>query len=237
MKLRLLAVVILGCTLVIVASMPDYTFRKPEDFRQACKDAHVRFYKPPSAPVRSVIWRQEPEMARNVTFHGYVIDGNQRLKYAGTVAADDWQPFLDSYVPVYRPLQQSYAEKKAGIPASGFVRSYKNERGNNVVGSEIFDVSVTYTIGPESSLNGAGRSMPLAKHSLEVTDLRTGERLAEMIYVIDRARSLACGENIPGQVNMDVFVLQATNLIQNVVKWPNYQANKPWVAPKTSYEP
>lgn len=215
---------------VVVACIPEYTFRKPEDFRQACKDARVRFYKPPSAPVRSVLWKQEPESARSVTFHGYVIDSNQRLKWAGTVL-DGWQPFLEDYVPVYKPLERSYADLKAGIPASGYSRGYRNETGTFVVPAS-FDVQVIYTIGPESSLHEAGRSMPLAKHSLEVTDLRTGERLAEMIYVIDRARSFACGENIPGQVNMDVFVLQATNLIQSVVQHP-----EGWVAPKTQFVP
>lgn len=214
MNLRILAIAALAVVFVNACS------RVPEDFRQACKDAHVRFYKPPSSPVQSVLWKQEPEQARAVTFHGYVIDSNQRLKSAGTVL-DGWQPFLSYHVPVYKPFQQS----------SGFSRTYRNEVGTFIVPAS-FDVQVTYTIGPESSLNGAGRSMPMAKHSLEVTDLRTGERLAEMIYVIDRARSLACGENIPGQVNMDVFVLQATNLIQNVVQHP-----KSWVAPKTQYEP
>ncbi|HPH12523.1 MAG TPA: hypothetical protein PLC34_01895 [Burkholderiaceae bacterium] len=229
MNLRLLAIAALAVA-VVVACIPEYTFYKPENFRQACKDAHTRFYRPPSSPVRSVLWKQEPEQARSVTFHGYVIDGNQRLKWAGTVT-DGWQPFLSYHVPVYKPFQQSYKEREAGIPASGFSRDYRNEVGTFIVPAS-FDVQVTYTIGPESSLNGAGRSMPMAKHSLEVTDLRTGERLAEMIYVIDRARSLACGENIPGQVNMDVFVLQATNLIQNVVQHP-----KSWVAPKIQYEP
>jgi hypothetical protein len=229
MNLRFLAIVAFVAA-VVIACIPEYTFHKPEDFRQACKDTHVHFYKPPSSPVRSVLWKQEPEQARSVTFHGYVIDNNQRLKWAGTVL-DGWQPFLEDYVPVYKPLERSYADRKAGIPASGFSRGYKNEHGAFIAPAS-FDVQVTYTIGPESSLNGAGRSMPLAKHSLDVTDLRTGERLAEMIYVIDRARSLACGENIPGQVNMDVFVLQATNLVQNVVQHP-----KSWVAPKTQYAP
>lgn len=230
MKLLFLAIVALAVT-VVVACIPEFTFRKPEDFRQACKDARVRFYKPPSAPVRSVLWKQEPESARSVTFHGYVIDNNQRLKWAGTVL-DGWQPFLEYHVPVYKPLQQSYKEREAGIPASGFSRHFRNELGTFIVPAS-FDVQVTYTIGPESSLSGGGgRSMPMAKHSLEVIDLRTGERLAEMIYVIDRARNLACGENIPGQVNMDVFVLQATNLIQNVVQHP-----EGWVAPKTQYVP
>lgn len=230
MKLRFLATVALAIALV-VAFTPENTFHEPDDFRQACKDAHVRFYKPPSSPVQSVLWKQEPEQARSVTFHGYVIDGNRRLKSAGTVT-DGWQPFLASYVPVYKPLEQSYADRAAGIPSTGFSRDYRFQNGAFVV-PESFDVQVTYTIGPESSLNGAGRSMPLAKHSLEVTDLRTGERLAEMIYVIDRARGLACGENIPGQANMDVFVLQATNLIQNVV----VPEPRSWVAPKTQYKP
>ena len=101
-------------------------------------------------------------MARNVTFHGYVIDGNQRLKSAGTVAADDWQPFLDSLMCQCTDRCSSLMRKKKLVfLRRGFVRSYKNERGNNVAGSEVFDVSVTYTIGPESSLNGAGRSMPI----------------------------------------------------------------------------
>lgn len=234
MNLRFLAVVALAVAVVVamvVASLPEYTFQKPEDFRQACKDAHVRFYKPPSSPVQSVLWKQEPKHARSVTFHGYVIDSNQRLKSAGTVT-DGWQPFLSYHVPVYKPLQQTYKERDAGIPASGFSRDYRNEVGT-FIKPVSFDVQVTYTIGPESSLSGAGRSMPLAKHSLEVTDLRTGERLAEMIYVIDRARGLACGENIPGQANMDVFVLQATNLIKNVVA----PESRNWVAPMTQYEP
>jgi hypothetical protein len=229
MNLRFLAIAAFAIA-VAVAYIPEYTFHKPADFRQACKDAHVRFYRPPSSPVRSVLWKQEPEQARSVTFHGYVIDGDQRLKWAGTVLGD-WQPFLEDYVPVFKPLERSYAERKAGIPASGFSRGYRNELGTFIVPAS-FDVQVTYTIGPESSLNGAGRSMPLARHTLEVTDLRTGKRLAEMIYVIDRARSLACGENIPGQVNMDVFVLQATNLVQNVVQHP-----KSWGVPQTQYEP
>lgn len=229
MNLRFIAIAALAVAAVI-AWIPEYTFHKPLDFRQACKDAHVRFLKPPSSPVRSVLWKQEPEQARSVTFHGYVIDWNQRLKWAGTVL-DDWQPFLDYYVPVFKPLEQSYADRKAGIPASGFSRNYRNELGAFIVPAS-FDVQVTYTIGPETSLNKAGRSMPMAKHTLDLIDLRTGERLAEMVYVIDRARSLACGENIPGQVNMDVFVLQATNLLQNVVQHP-----KSWVAPETKYEP
>ena len=228
MNLRSVALVAFGAA-VVIACIPEYTFQKPEDFRRACKDARVRFYKPPSSPVRSVLWKQEPELARNVTFHGYVIDGNQRLKWAGTVN-DGWQPFLSYHVPVYKPLQQTYKEREAGILASGFSRDYRNEVGTFIAPAS-FDVQVTYTIGPESSLSGwAGRSMPMAKHSLEVIDLRTGERLAEMTYVIDRARGLACGENIPGQVNMDVFVLQASNLIQNVVQHP-----EGWVAPKTQY--
>ncbi len=229
MKLRFLAIAALAVA-AVVTCISEYTFQKPEDFRRACNDAHVRFYKPPSSPVRSVLWKQEPDQARSVTFNGYVIDGNQRLKSAGTVL-DGWQPFLADYVPVYKPLEWSYADRKAGIPASGYSRSYRNELGEFMVPTS-FDVQVTYTIGPDSSLNGAGRSMPMATHSVEVTDLRTGERLAEMIYVIDRSRSLACGENIPGQVNMDVFVLQATNLVQNVVQYP-----KGWSVPKTHYEP
>jgi hypothetical protein len=55
-----------------------------------------------------------------------------------------------------------------------------------------------------------------------------------MVYVIDRKRGLACGANLPGAVNMDVFVLQATNLVQNVVPPEAYA--KDWVVPKTPYE-
>lgn len=230
MNLRILVIAALAVVFVNACSREN-TFHVPEDFQKVCKDAHVRFYKPPSFPVQSVLWKQEPEQARAITFLGYVIDGNQRLESAGTVT-DGWQPFLSGYVPVYKPLERSYSDRAAGIPSSGYSRDYRFQTGTFIVPAS-FDVEVTYTIGPDSSLNGAGRSMPMAKHSLEVTDLRTGERLAEMIYVIDRARSLACGENIPGQVNMDVFVLQATNLIQNVV----VPEPRRWAAPKTQYEP
>lgn len=232
MKLRLMTLVALAAvaTAAIVSSHVPST---PDDFLQACKDTRVRFYKPPSAPVTSVLWQQEPEQARRVSYHGYVIASNKKLIASGTIL-DGWQPFLLDYVPVYSPLEKTYEQSKAGLPASGFFKRYRRELGSDP-GPASFDVKVTYTIGPESSLTSVGDFMPMAKHSLEVTDLRTNERLAEMVYVIDRARSLACGENIPGQANMDVFVLQATNLIQNVVQPPGYM--KPWVAPKTQYEP
>ena len=76
MNLRILAIAALAVVFVNACSREN-PFHVPEDFRQACKDAQVRFYKPPSSPVQSVLWKQEPEQARAVTFHGYVIDSNQ----------------------------------------------------------------------------------------------------------------------------------------------------------------
>lgn len=231
MKLLGLAVAILAVAGGF-ALLPDHTFTTPLDFQHACKNTHVRFFKPPSSPVTSVLWIQEPAKARSITFHGYVIEGNKRLKTSGT-AVDGWQPFLSDYVPVFKPLERTHEQRKAALPAVGFFRNYRNQTDRDTVPAS-FDVKVTYTIGPESALNTSGRWMPMATHSLEVFDLRTNERLAEMVYVVDRARNLACGENIPGQANMDVFVLQATNLIHIVVQPPNYRFR--WVAPVTQYE-
>lgn len=220
-------------TLLLVNAVSTWILPAPNDFRLACKQAHVRFYKPPSAPVTSVLWRQEPERSRHITFRGYVISNNKTLKSSGT-ALDEWQPLLSDYVPVFTPLKQSYAQRNAGVPASGFFRQYRRDSGQ-VSSPSAFDIVVVYTIGPDYSLDAAGNSMPMAKHELVVTDLRTGERLAEMVYVIDQKRGLACGENIPGQANMDVFALQATNLIHSVVQPENYRFR--WTAPTTQYQP
>jgi hypothetical protein len=141
----------------------------------------------------------------------------------------------DSDLFLKRPLTKG--PLRVQHPGQGYLdarivlRRYRNERETFIV-SASFDIKVRYTIEPESSLKGAGRSMPIAKHSLEVTDLRTGERLAEMVYVIDRARILAFREITRGQANINVFVLQAMNLVQSAVQHP-----KSWVAPKIRYEP
>lgn len=226
--LVVVAVLIAGIYFLV----PDYTFTTPLDFRRACEDTHVRFHKRPSGPVTSVLWQQLPERARSVTFHGYAISGNKKLTHAGTMTVS-WQPFLADYVPVYSVRERTSDERKAGRAASGYVKKYRGTFVNDA-GPSAFDVRVTYTISPESSLNSAGRWMPMATHSLQVTDMRSNELLADMVYVIDRKRGLACGANLPGAVDMDVFVLQATNLIQNVVPPEAYA--KDWVVPKTRYE-
>lgn len=225
--LVLVAIVIAGIYFVV----PEYTFTTPADFRQACKETHVRFHRQPSEPVTSLLWQQLPELARDVTFRGYAISGNRELRSAGTMSVS-WQPFLKDYVPVYSPRQRSADERKAGLAASGYIKTYKGTVVQDT-GPASFDAMVTYTISPESSLKSAGRWMPMATHSLQVTDLRSNELLSEMVFVIDRKRGLACGVNMPGAVNMDVFVLQATNLVQNVVPPEPYA--KRWVMPKTQY--
>lgn len=221
----------------VVACVPKYTFYTPEDFQLTCQQAHVRFFKPPSAPVTSVLWQRAPEdtIRKKIQYHGYVIKNNKHLVASGT-ALDGWQPFLQDYVPVYEPLSQWESDRlrkergQSVMKTPLFLKKYKKEMENGVE-SIRFDVKVTYTVGPDSVFKYAVARMPMARHSVEVTDLRTDELLAEMTYFIDKERGLACGENIPGQANMDVFALQATNLMQNVLP-----SAKNWVRPTTRYE-
>jgi hypothetical protein len=69
------------------------------------------------------------------------------------------------------------------------------------------DVLVLDTVSNAGALSEALWKQGMVIHHLVVTDRRTGDQLATMLYVLDLKNARACGANLEDAIDVDAFVL------------------------------
>jgi hypothetical protein len=205
MRSRTSALAIGLCALALVVwlgSASGYVDRlfQPKEYLEACKLAGVRFIRSPRASVRSVALDYLPPNASEAK-RRYELSANGRVELVGSLF---WQPRVEQQVGRFE-IRTAYGPDK---PAWQFYR-YERKDTPDFAASMSADVLVVDTVSHSEELQNALWQQGMVEHYLKATDLRTGDELAEMYYVVDLKNKRACGNNANAAIDVDLFILQA----------------------------
>jgi hypothetical protein len=171
-----------------------------KQYIEACKTVEVRFIRKPRTPVRSVALDYLPHTPSEPK-RRYEFNASGRVERVGTVF---WQPRLEQQVERFE-LRTQYGKDK---PEWQFYR-YEGQVPPYFVGARSAEVLVVDTISHSEELLKPLWQQGMVEHRLKVTDLRNGDELAEMSYVVDLKSQRACGTNTNAAIDVDLFILQA----------------------------
>ena len=175
----------------------------PNEYVEACKASGVRLLKPPRAPVKSVALDYLPLAAAEVR-RRYEFGSSGRIERVGTLV---WQPRVEQQADLFE-VRTKYGPDR---PEWQFYR-YRRQDTPDFAAAISAEVLVVDTVSHSEELTNALWKQGMVQHHLKVTDLRNGDELAEMSYVVDLSNRRGCGINAREAIDVDVFILQATRI-------------------------
>lgn len=216
MKLRLSIVttMTLGVLILLIwkAGLGGFvdSFFLPKDYIEACKSAGIRISKSPKTPVTSVVLDYVPspvrEMKRRYEFNfGGQLDG---------VSSGLTQPQVEEQIDVFE-VRTEYGPDK---PEWQFLK-FQGTKKRTFVKEMSAQVRVVDTIENSEEFHKPLWQQSMVKHHLKVTDLRNGDELAEMIYVVDLKNRRGCGVNAKNAIDVDTFILKAIAVPIIIPEW------------------
>jgi hypothetical protein len=171
----------------------------PAAYTEACKSAGVRIFKRPRAPVTSVVLDSVPPPT-----------GEAKNRYEFSVggalrSVQSWAPRSDTHL--------AFVDQRRELPhgAAATSRFTRFQGGTvTVVDGSSAQVRVADEVGNAREFRKPLRQQKMVTHKLTATDLRNGDVLAEMVYVVDVERGRGCGLNARNAIDVNAFVLEAT---------------------------
>jgi hypothetical protein len=176
-----------------------YSLFLPKDYIEACKSAGIRILQSPKTPVTSVVLDYAPSPIREMKRRYEFSFGGQ----LDSVGSAYWQPQVEEQIEVFEE-RTIYGPDK---PDWQFFK-FHGAKTRTLVKEMSAQVRVVDTIENSEEFQKPLWKQGMVKHHLKVTDLRNGDELAEMIYIVDLKNRRGCGVNAKNAIDVDAFILQ-----------------------------
>jgi hypothetical protein len=167
-----------------------------------CKEADASFLRTPSLPVRSIAHDWNPAELPGGPFYGaYRITDDGRLLGASGFERDSYFDFV---------------ERRHSINTEGLSPQEKRQyvrfpRGGHFYAIDVFtaDALIFHEVSDPEEMKRAPRMQRMVRYKVTVSDRRTGDTLATMIYWVDMLNQHACRANRPNLISVNAFVRDA----------------------------
>jgi hypothetical protein len=174
------------------------------DFATLCRDAKVQFFKKPELPVHSVAHDWPPQIRRD-------LKNRYELDESGKILGIGWNPKIRNHVDFIEERYTPNGRFGMGNLKPLYVRQPRQGEFYGV-DNLMADVLVMHDVSIPEELDKPVSQQAQLKYTLAVSDRRTGEKLALMVYWVDMLNHRACGANLRNTIDEDVFILQAIGI-------------------------
>jgi hypothetical protein len=172
-----------------------------------CKEAGGSFLRTPSLPVSSVAVDWNPANLPNGPFYGeYRITDDGRVLGASGASWSEYRDF-------------DFVERRHSIGHEGLAPGEKRPyvrfvpRGGlasfHAIEELTADVLVFHEVSDPEEMKRAPRMQRMVRYKVTVSDRRTGDSLATMVYWVDMLNQRACRANRPNLISVNAFVRDA----------------------------
>lgn len=210
---------------------PQAPLAPESGFVEKCKSAGVHFFNKPAEKVRSIAYDWSPAMHR-VTKPRYELDAQGKILMIG---ASSWSPSASDAVD-FTETRFDPTLFGMGTAKPKYVRVPHKAKffGVDTLSA---DALVTIEVSDPEELNQPVMKQHLLRYTLTVTDRRTDEKLATMVYWVDMVNGVACGANVKNTIDQQVFILQATNIPIVIPPYELKRRKGAWIKDAHEWEP
>jgi len=167
-----------------------------------CKEADISLLRTPSLQVRSIAHDWNPAELPDGPFYGaYRITDDGRLRGASGFERDSYFDFV---------------ERRHSINTEGLDPQEKRPyvrfpRGGHFYAIDAFtaDALIFHEVSDPQEMRRPARTQRMLRYKVTVSDRRTGDTLATMIYGVDMLNQHACRANRPNLISVNAFVRDA----------------------------
>lgn len=174
------------------------------DFATLCRDAKVQFFMKPDLPVHSVAHDWSSRIRRD-------LKNRYELDESGKILGIGWNPKIRNHVDFIEERYTPNGRFGMGNLKPLYVRQPRKGEFYGV-DNLMADVLVMHDVSSPEELDKPVNQQAQLKYTLTVSDRRTGEKLASMVYWVDMLNHRACGANLKNTIDEDVFILQAAGI-------------------------
>jgi hypothetical protein len=182
------------------------------EFKALCKDAGVKFFEKPVAPVRSIAYDFDPKRISGWS-------GAERVEVDEDGRTLGFGGFSNRHpVESTKESRFEFTERRAGdragratINPSAPYYHFPTSQPYYGVDNLTADVLAFLDVDKPDEYRRAPIAQRAIRYQITLTDRRSGAILGEQVFVVDRLNHRACGVNVDNVISPSAFIFDAIN--------------------------